>query len=137
MSTRKDISLDMRVFRVISFASFIVAFFSTVLNLLNYNTIFSTFVKCVYVPLLVFISLNLALWAIGISSKDYNIGSAVLLSYLGITVDRVEFFLSPGINAYGSLLGILLNFSLIGIGIIKENRKLFIVGFAVSLISLF
>ncbi|RCR68800.1 O-antigen ligase family protein [Larkinella punicea] len=136
VSTRSDISIDLRLFRILSFLSFIVAFFSTIFNSLKKNNLINVFIKYTYIPLLIFISLNLFLFFIGLKSSDYEIGKAVILSYLGLSVDRVEFFLSPGINSYGAVLGILLNLSLIGFGVVKKSRKLFLSGIIISLISL-
>ncbi|MCK8492774.1 O-antigen ligase family protein [Spirosoma sp. RP8] len=136
ISTRKDVSIDLRAFRILTFLSFVIAFFNTAFNYVKNNDLLTTFVNFAYKPLLFFLSINLFLFFLGFKASDYNIGQAVILSYFGLAIERVEFFLSPGINAYGAVLGIAFNLSLIGFGIVKQKRNIFLSGLIISLISL-
>jgi O-antigen ligase len=135
-SQRTDISFQFNLFKVLSFFLFIAAFTLTIKKYLKTNSFLKTFLHSVYIPITIFLALNLLLFFLGLKRQGYEIGNSILLSYLGVTISRVEFFLSVGINAYGVLVGVLFNMSLIGLWIVKKHKKIFTIGLITSFISL-
>mgnify|MGYP005640274229 CR=1 FL=1 len=131
-----DYSIQFTTFRLITFFTFFISFFSLVYNLSKKIELIEIFVNVFYIPSIVLLIINLLLYFIGFSDKGVEIGSSVILSYFGLIVDRVKFFLANGINAYGAVVGALFNLSLIGISYSKKYKKLFFTGSLVSIISL-
>lgn len=131
-----DYSIQFTTFRLITFFTFFISFFSLVYNLSKKIELIEIFVNVFYIPSIVLLIINLLLYFIGFSDKGVEIGSSVILSYFGLIVDRVKFFLANGINAYGAVAGALFNLSLIGISYSKKYKKLFFTGSLVSIISL-
>lgn len=70
------------------------------------------------VPYLLYCFVNIFLWASGISVGKYEettIGEALLLSQLGINIERVKFPLVTGFNSFATLLGGLFSVTLMGL----------------------
>lgn len=135
-STRQGVTFLYKSFKAITFVFFLITFLTFIQNRLDKDMV-KLFFKLVYLPLLVYISVNLSLFFVGIENNEEPIiGTAVMLSYLGISHARVEFPLSIGVNAYGSLLGAALTLSLLGYFVINKYKKYFLVGIVVSFISL-
>lgn len=135
-SARQDMSFEFRFFKIITFLTFLLALFSSLERELKKNNFVTVFVKIVYLPILLYIALNLGLYFLGIKGYVDSIGNGLLFSYFGLQIERVKFFLTTGINAYGSLLGCVLNVSLIGLFIVKKYKKIFLSGLIISTISL-
>lgn len=91
-------------------------------------------VQFVIKPFTLYALLNIILWVLNIKVKESIItgtvssSQAVVLSYFGINIDRVEFALSGGFNNYAVIVGALLTICLFLIFVIPVKKyKLFIV----------
>ncbi|KOS06363.1 hypothetical protein AM493_10230 [Flavobacterium akiainvivens] len=126
-----------KVFKVLTFLSFIFAFTIQIYRNINKGALYA-FVNTVYKPIILFIVLNIVMYLIGFKGPydEESIGKTLMLSYFGISVDRVRFPLVAGINAYGSLIGILLVISFVGWGIIKIYKKTFLYGIIACIFTL-
>jgi hypothetical protein len=137
MSTqRTDISIESILFQILTFVTFILSFLLVSYRESKRNSLLSVFMKACYIPLLLYLVVNLYLFFINIHMKDVNIGTSVMLSYFGLTMDRVWFILAKGINGYGVVAGALFNISLVGFFMVKKFRKTFFLGLIVSFITL-
>lgn len=136
-SAKQDMSFEFRFFKIITLVIFLFALFSSLDRELKKNNFVAVFVKVVYLPIVLYVALNLGLYFIGFKGLIDSIGDGLLFSYFGLHIERVKFFLTTGINAYGSLLGCVLNISLIGFFIIEKYKKIFLSGLLLSIISLF
>jgi O-antigen ligase len=135
-AARQDMSFQFRFFKIITLVTFLLALFSSLERELKKNNFVAVFVKIVYLPIVLYIGLNLGLYFMGIKGQVESIGNGLLFSYFGLQIERVKFFLTTGINAYGSLLGCVLTLSLIGVFVIKKYKKIFLSGLIISSISL-
>lgn len=131
---RTDISFQYKFFNFLVFITFSIAFILTIWKTSNIQWSFASYI---YWPFILFIFLNLIIYVLGIKDESMDIGEAIMLSYLGISIDRVKFILSPGINAYGTICGIGLIFSLICFKFSKSGMIIaFLGGALVCFISL-
>ncbi|PQJ81101.1 O-antigen ligase family protein [Polaribacter glomeratus] len=132
-NNKPNISVQFKMFLILKLVVFVFTFIMAVKNRINHFNYLEVFVKCVFLPFLTFVVINFLL---SFRNSGSSIGSAVMLSYLGISINRVQFLLASGTNAYGSQLGILFTLSLIGFFILKSYKKYFFVGCLFSLGSL-
>ena len=132
---REDVSFSYNVFKILTFLSFIFALFIVLHEYRKKTDLLTIFIYCVILPIITYISINLIFYFLGFMDDVYS-SKAILVSYLGISIERVKFIFSNGINGYGAVLGILLNLSLIGFLVSNRFNKIFILGIIVSLISL-
>lgn len=96
-------------------------------------------INLLFFPLLGLVGINLLGHVLGFqsaSTEDLNLGEAVFLSRLGISLERVSFPFSTGFNTYSSIVGILLTMSLFGLSVLKKYRKWMILGVFMSVITL-
>lgn len=135
-SKKAGFSVEYTVFRILTFLTFIFSFILVCYRKLKTNSLLSVFMKAFYIPLLLYLVVNLFLFFFDLHIKDFNIGQSLMFSYFGIIIDRVWFILAKGINGYGVVVGTLFNISLIGFFIIKKFRKTFLFGLIISLITL-
>jgi O-antigen ligase len=135
-SSKPLYSVVFKVFKCLSLFVFLLASIIIIYNF-RYRGILNVFVKFFFLPFLFYVTLNLLFFLVGITGDDSVDSKSVLLSYIGTIGTRVNFYLSAGVNAYGSVLGVLLTFSLVGFGVVKKYKKYFLIGVLVSLISLF
>jgi len=85
--------------------------FATSINIDNNKIRINSIFIFVILPFTFFALLNLLLWSIkyhSIEVEEISMGSAVLLSNLGVVIDRVVFPLGFGVNNYGTLIGAIL-----------------------------
>lgn len=99
------------------------------------------FFYMIYLPLLYLILINLIFYflfgSVLNSIETSEIGSSVMLSTLtGVNYPRVHFLFSNGFNNYGAIVGLLLIFSLIGWKIIRQSKRVFVIGVLSSIITL-
>jgi hypothetical protein len=135
-SKRLDTSLEFRILKVVTFFSFFVAYISTIFNKAKKGGLLKIFVFYFYIPVSIYVSLNLLFFFLGLQDVSHEIGNAVILSYFGLEIQRVQFVLALGINGYGALVGVVFNISLLGVWVIRRYNKIFLVGLFLSLITL-
>jgi len=140
-SNREDATLLNQLFKIISFLIFFFAYCTILYKykvVLRKNLLYA-FLKLVYLPIIVFVGLNLVLFFIGFYGKiddSIETRTAVILSYFGIAMERVRFPLVVGVNAYAALVGTLFAISIVGLGVINRYKMWFISGLVISGISL-
>jgi O-antigen ligase len=101
----------------LSYSLFLYAYLSMLLedciqNKKNYLTSFRNYIINPFVWTFI---LNFSLWILNIKSEarsenELFIGNAVILSSIGIYLERVNFLFSSGINSYAVILGAILTF---------------------------
>jgi O-antigen ligase len=142
-----DYSLSFIINRVVST---ILLFTGTMLSFVyfvnkkNFSVI-DLFANFILRPFLFFCLLNLSFWIAGIKIKDSVISEdtintkAVLLSYIGINSDRIQFPLSGGFNNYAVIVGALFTCSLVLSFVFKtmKYKFLLLISNAVFLLTLF
>ncbi|GAB2526989.1 O-antigen ligase family protein [Spirosoma aerophilum] len=90
-------------------------------------------IKFIITPFFIYCLINFLLWAMGVSIKESVMTDevvnkeAVILSYLGIHIDRVQFPLSTGLNNYAVIIGAMFTTCLLLIFVVKvRSSRLFI-----------
>lgn len=84
-----------------------------------------------YIPLGFFVLINFVFWILGFKpAKDAITGEAVnvqsmLMKYLGVNIDRVQFPFGGGFNGYASIVAVVFLFSLV-LFAIEKRRNLFV-----------
>lgn len=115
---------DSQIVKAVGGSLFVVFAFVLATNVFSFSRYSSPgfFVKILYFNLAAYVLVNFLLFAVGLRRDwsdqfvvDYESGSAVMLGWVGITADRVNFILSNGINSYGPVLGLLLGLSFLQI----------------------
>ncbi|UHG92238.1 O-antigen ligase family protein [Spirosoma oryzicola] len=95
----------------------------------------------ILIPYTIYFLVNFALWISGVTLKESVMTEevvnkeAVLLSYLGLTINRVQFPLSTGLNNYAVIIGAIFSISLILL-IIIQDKKYKLLSFFSSVTSL-
>ncbi|MCF8275174.1 MAG: hypothetical protein K9J17_00450 [Flavobacteriales bacterium] len=94
----------------------------------------------IYIPIFLLLVINLLGFAVGLKSESaegMDIGKAVMLSSIGIDIDRASFPFAPSFNTYGAIVGLLLLISLFMLEYFNRYRILMLMGIGVSITTLF
>jgi uncharacterized membrane protein len=124
--------------KVLIYILLFVSFYVTIVASIYRNKkITDVFIWCLFIPLLLLSLFNLIGYYVGISPytpNTINRGTSVMLSLIGLDVDRASFPFSPGFNNFGAIMGVLFLFSLSGLFFVKKFKILFYLGLISSLI---
>lgn len=97
------------------------------------------FLKAILLSPVIYVSVNFFLYVIGLKNswsdgllEDYGSGSAVMLGYLGVEVERVHFFLANGINSFAVPAGFAVVIGICGYkdGFLSKPISVLVVGIA-------
>lgn len=134
-------TMSYNYFRILNFFLILILFgrtFSAYFAERGKN-ILSFFIKTILVPLSLLLLINILglLFNIGGTGEEASGSSeALLLSKLGVYMNRVDFPFSPGYNAYGSLAGVMFVLGLYGYMFIKKHNFLWIYSLLLSIVTI-
>lgn len=136
---------DVTLFVVLGKATQFILFVFSIMSLLLYYAKQKRYLPkdfiflSTVVPFTIYCLINLSSWVLGIKSDSFNeleIGKAMILSNLGIIVDRVRFPFVHGINSFGTVVGGIFTLCLVDYFVLKRRTLFRTISIAILILIL-